>query len=83
MKIFSLKSIVDSLAWSLGLGFILDYISTFKHNYDLYNCTGDSCIAILNQKLFPFGNLYLNFLFWVLVVFIILSLIRYFKIKKV
>jgi hypothetical protein len=95
MKIFSLQSKKSLVAWSVVIGFLLNWFSyTFiKSPSDKLNtnllCGSDS-LCINGPKIgFPihtdiiesqtFG---INLLFWILAVVIILSLIRYFKNKK-
>ena len=91
MKIFSLQSKWALAGWSVVLGAVLDYLIT-SQTYE-----GMSCLAVVGTRCplaeagWPFKigiwqqadyyNLW-NFLFWILITLIILTLIRYFKYKN-
>lgn len=77
----------------MGLGVIFYSILSFIYYAESLNlCTSTindiGCIGYLDRRFrifYPFGmykNEYLNIIFWILTVFIILSLIRYFKNKN-
>lgn len=92
MKIFSLRSKWGLVAWSLALGFLLDrllfQIKFVKCGYD-----GPACITHRGYPISyymsasEFDPLYrngmlLNIAIWIIIVFIILSLIKHFKNKN-
>ena len=95
MKIFSLQSKTGLVAWSVGLGFLMNFLAEHLVVYKI-PCGVDMDVEFCTVSGWPFvtgffGSLIYydlikflyNLVFWVLVVLIILSLIRYFKTKKV
>lgn len=94
MKIFSLQSKWALVVWSVILAFCIYSIVFGIYSIQAFNCAlikNDwSCFNVFNERyrvLLPFGSMYqfiwANFLYWVLVVFIVLNLVNYFKKKKV
>lgn len=82
MKIFSLKSKIILVVWSVAGGFVINYLISLKNLINLYNCQiGEDCIKYLKIYL-PFTNPYIDWLFWSTAIFVILFFIRHFKSKE-
>jgi hypothetical protein len=95
MKIFSLESKTGLVAWSVVLGFLVNAVVYFTTRHvDILGGFSSSDLSPVNVTSFglPFhyyttgtdlSHLFypFNLLFWILVVFIILFIIRYFRKK--
>lgn len=85
MKIFSLQSKTNLIIWSVVLGYLINYIILYRNLIVIYNCSSgsDNYLCENVAKIFwPFQNQSSSILFWVLIVFVILNLVRYFKYKN-
>ncbi len=85
MKIFSLETKKHLVIWSLLLGVFINYAITFKALQNRYNCASiiNDQIDCLESLSWPFNNQNLDLLFWILVAFIVLSLLRHLRKQKV
>lgn len=88
MKFIKLETKINLIFWSVILGVVFYFIDIAVCLVaSLNQCTSTIDDAACSQELAKhyllfFQNQYLNALFWILIVFIILSVIRYFKLKK-
>ena len=87
MKIFSLQSKTNLAVWSLILGLLIYFVGSYLYFVrSLNDCTStlndSDCMQKLQTMLLPLGNNYYSLIFWILVVFIVLSLIKHFRNKK-
>ncbi len=87
MSIFSLKTDKHFVRWSLGLGVLLFCIDSLLYSIAVFDhCLSSSDMEACTshyERMFLvfFQNPYLNLLFWIIVSWIILSLVRHFKRK--
>ena len=87
MTILSLKSNFHLIAWSIILGLLIDVPLTLDFHYG--SCPGwfggtEACVGwpvVVNAPIL--GALFSDLIFWILVALLILSLVRYFRNKKV
>ena len=96
MKIFRLQSKIGLVIWSVIFAFVMQYLTyTFTDiNIDGYCPEGKVCHigefvgwpieATINMVNNHYSQIWIeNFVFWIITVFIILSLVSYFRNRKI
>ena len=89
MKSFSLQNKIKTsiLAWSVLVGLLISLVIGWQYFNAVLTCSDAISDLECNKKLsplffpFPYGLAY-GLFFWILISFIVLSLIKYFKNKR-
>ena len=81
-ELFSLETRQHMLGWSAGLAFVINNIIGFKGSRALLNCVDTNSCSVNFAVYWPFRSSLFSFIFWFLLMFGILYLVKYYKSKK-